>query len=400
MPAPIPPASLLFHIGPPKTGSTALQHSFDDSRETLAAHGVHYAGEHYRPRRAGWALLGYAPQGRTQPPIGAWERLVAECAEHRDVRVCLSNEDLARLTDEGVDRAVHDLGAERLHLVYVVRPLAALLPSQWQEEVKARSVLGYDDWLRETLQSDVEHGVARRVWQPQDVAAIVARWRRHLRTDQITLICADPDDRELLPRSFEELLDLPHGTLAPDPHRSNQSLSYPEVELVRAVNEYAVADGWTGREYWRLVQSGLLRSLASAPRPAGARRIPPMPEWAKPLLQEWCATQHRAVTTSGVQVIGDPERLFWAPPVDADDGAARTITEVPLGVAAAAIAGMAIGSRRLRQQEARAAERAAPAGAKVEAQLASPHPRDALATASTRCLLRELGGRIRRRRRA
>ena len=316
---------------------------------------MHYAGARYRPRRAGWALLGYAPQGRKVPPIKAWEGLAAECAEHADVRVCLSNEDLARLTDAGVDRAVRDLGVERLHLVYVVRPLAALLPSQWQEGVKARAVLGYEEWLRHVLDPAGQHPAAQRLWQPQDVETILARWRRHLRADQVTLICADPDDRTLLPRSFEQLLDLPAGTLAPDPQRSNQSLSYPEVELVRAVNQHAVADGWTGEEYWRLVQSGLLRALAAAPR-ADVAPIPPIPVWARPLLEERCEKQHHAVTTSGVHVVGDPQTLLRQPNAAARDLSDHAISEVPLTTAAAAVAGMALGSRRLRQQEDRAVQ--------------------------------------------
>lgn len=390
---PIPSASLLFHIGPPKTGSTALQHSFDDSREVLAAHGVHYAGDRYRPRRAGWALLGFAPQGRTVPRIAAWERLVQECAAHGGDRVCLSNEDLARLTDDGIDRAARDLGPERIHLVYVVRPLAALLPSQWQEEVKARAVLGYEDWLRQVLDPEGRNPVAQRVWQPQDVERIVAGWRRHLRPDQITLICSSPDDYTLLPRSFERLLDLPTGTLDPDPDRSNRSLTYPEVELVRAVNQHAVADRWSGREYWRFVQSGLLRSLAAAPDAEGAR-IPRMPEWATPLLQERCERQHRAVTTSDVRVVGDPQALLWQPAPEGRDLASHAVTHVPLATAAAAAAGVALGSRRLREQEAKAMREpelpAAPA----------PVPPGGLASVATRDLIRELGARIASRRRS
>lgn len=127
---PIPPDGLLLHTGPPKTGSTAIQIALHTTRATLAEQGVHYAGRGYRSRRAGWAVLGVNPPiGRPPTRIERWRALVDECSSHRDVRVCLSNEGFARADDDAAHRIVDDLGAERVHLVHVVRRLDRLLLS-------------------------------------------------------------------------------------------------------------------------------------------------------------------------------------------------------------------------------------------------------------------------------
>ena len=61
MTTPVPPGSLLLHIGPQKTGSTAIQHSMHEARARLAAHGVRYLGDRPVEKEAGWVALGLGP---------------------------------------------------------------------------------------------------------------------------------------------------------------------------------------------------------------------------------------------------------------------------------------------------------------------------------------------------
>ena len=130
----------------------------------------------------------------------------------------------------------------------VARRLDSYLPSQWQERVKAGERRSFEDWLRVVLdRSSGEYNWDRNnVWHAHDTKRLVERWVAAVGEDRFTLIVSDESDRELLPRTFEDLLGLPHGTLRPDPSRSNRGLTWAETELVRAVNGVAADRGWAG----------------------------------------------------------------------------------------------------------------------------------------------------------
>jgi len=344
--APIPAGGLLLHLGPPKTGSTAIQNALHARRPELAAHGVHYAGKGYRPREAGWAVLGIGPAvGRPPVRIEQWERLVAEIHEHPDARICLSNEDFARADDDAAARIVDDVGADRVHLVHVVRRVDRLLPSTWQERVKARLTQPYEEWLQVLLAENSEAFEFGNVWRPQRLDAILARWGKLVPAERITLICADDADHALLPNTFESLLGLPSGLLAPDPTRSNRGLTANEAELMRRVNEAARDEKWTPQEYLRFAQLGIIRGFRrSAPAPTD-QKIPPIPAWAMPRVVELSEAQLAAVIGSGAQVVGDPQRLL----VDARTAAqpaAEPVATVEIDTAVTAVLGAVHGGRR------------------------------------------------------
>ena len=60
VPSPVATPSVLLHIGPAKTGSTAMQHAMFQVREQLAEHGVHYVGSRPHEKEAGGIALGLA----------------------------------------------------------------------------------------------------------------------------------------------------------------------------------------------------------------------------------------------------------------------------------------------------------------------------------------------------
>jgi hypothetical protein len=343
--SPIPEGGLLLHIGPPKTGSTAIQNAFHANRAGLAAAGVHYAGAGYRPREAGWAVLGIGPSvGRTQPRIELWDRLVEEIHAHPQERVCLSSEDFARADEAAVERIVSAMGADRVHLVHVVRRFDRLLPSQWQERVKARLMAGYEDWLRVVLAEEGDTFEWRNLWRPQDVVGILERWGKHVPADRITLICSDDVDRERIPRTFEALLGLPTGLLDPDPMRANRSLTANEVELLRRLNQAAARDGWSGKDYLDIGQRGVGRAFRrSTPSPTDAK-IPPAPAWAQERIAEFSRRQAEAVRGSGAQVVGDPDLLLVEPSTSATT--VEPVTSVDLDTAVTAVLGAIEGARR------------------------------------------------------
>src|SRR5688572_11528593 len=133
----LPEGTRLIHIGPHKTGSTAVQTTLHTARPMLAAHGVHYAGKGVRSRKAGWSIgLAGRPAGSEQPPERHWKRFSREVRNAGAVRVCISNEDFGRADDAQRRRIIEDLGGDRAHVVAVARRLDSYLPSQWQERVK------------------------------------------------------------------------------------------------------------------------------------------------------------------------------------------------------------------------------------------------------------------------
>jgi hypothetical protein len=302
----------LVHIGPHKTGSTAIQVAMQKASEELARHGVHYAtgGKSHRPDKAGWAFgVRGRPAGTEPPPMKHWQRLVREVTDAGAVRVCISNEDFGRATREQIPELVSQLGGADVHVVAVARRLDKYLASQWQERVKAGDPRTYDAWLRVVLSDDDRSWDRKNVWFSHDTRRLVERWTETVGADRFWLILMDEGDRDLLPHAFEDLLALPTGTLKPDPARSNRGLTWAETELVRSVNE-ALGDGWTRPERRRYVKAGILRDMARRPAPPGVKS-PPLPAWALARLRELTDERLASLGGVGVHVIGsaDSQRL-------------------------------------------------------------------------------------------
>ena len=83
----------LLHIGPHKTGTTAIQGAFHLARGQLAAHGVVYAGADRQPMRATLAVTGRrAMLGESRPDMAYWDKLVRDVREAGDQRIVISSE--------------------------------------------------------------------------------------------------------------------------------------------------------------------------------------------------------------------------------------------------------------------------------------------------------------------
>jgi len=378
---PIAEGGVLLHIGPPKTGSTAIQNAMHSSRVSLAEHGVHYAGNGYRPRKAGWAVLGIgAPMGRPGPRIRRWNALVREIHAHQSDRVCLSNEDFARASPEAIERILDGLGAERVHLLYVVRPLDRLLPSTWQERIKARITSTYGGWLRLILGEPSEKFEYTNYWGSRDLPAVLDRWGKLVPPERIVLICSDDRDRELLPRAFESLLGLPAGALPMQNAggTSNRGLTANESELMRRINLVAWRECWTPEEYLAVGQRGVAAGHPRAQPTPTHPKTPQLPDWAVERVRELSDRTVETVRSSGARVIGDPESLRFRP---ATQSVAAKIDTVQIDTAIAAVRGAIAGGRRHANKVAKRDDRLGPA----------------VSDLSSRELLRVIAGRARRR---
>lgn len=342
---PLPTGTRLIHIGPQKTGSTAIQAAMHERREELAELGVVYPGPRMRPLRAG-AEIGFPmPRGKLTGPPGAWQRLVDLVAAAGDKRVCISHEAFGRATPEQVERIVAGLGGDRPHLLAVVRSYDSYLPSQWQQRVKAGVRASYEEWLRIVLGDDDREREWRQVWVPHDTVRLVRRWAERVDPVDITLLVGDESDRSLLPDVFEKLLDLPDGILTVEHAIANRSLSYPETELLRGLYAGFAAAGRTDREHFRLIHRGVIAALVASPYPDGEPRVPALPGWAYDRVAELSEQRLAGLADLGVRILGDPEKLRTPARSESDaEGPDEPVVSVSLTTALRALDGMAHGA--------------------------------------------------------
>lgn len=342
----VPAGARLVHIGPHKTGSTAIQVALHEVRDSLPDHGVCYPGPGTRARKAGWSLgLPGRPAGTAKPPIRHWRRMVKDVREAGSLRVCVSNEDFGRADEATAARIVEDLGGPAVHVVAVARRLDRYLPSQWQERVKAGESSSFEAWLEVVLGDDASKWNHRNTWQAHHVQSMVRRWTDLVGPDRFTLIVSDDSDRLLIPRTFEAMLGLPEGLLKLHPDRSNRSLTYEEVELIRAINIASKERGWDRSVFRSFVKFGVSAELTGRPPTGVGTKAPPLPAWALDRVRELSAERARAVREMDVRVIGDPDWLLL--PDSVTPGGASAEPVLPVSVAAAAVeATMAAAMRR------------------------------------------------------
>ena len=121
---PLPEGGVLLHIGPPKTGTSALQGACHACRDEMRAQGVRYAGRTQQSGRAAYAVL-----GREHPTLGEapsahhWKRLVSEVRTAKEPRVFVSSEFFAGADDAQVTRIISELGGDRVHVALTLRPV-------------------------------------------------------------------------------------------------------------------------------------------------------------------------------------------------------------------------------------------------------------------------------------
>ena len=78
--------------------------------------------------------------GDESPPIRLWEALARDVRRADDRRVILSSEFLAHARPDAIRRVVDDLGRDRVQVAVTLRPLSRILPSMWQQNIKAVTV--------------------------------------------------------------------------------------------------------------------------------------------------------------------------------------------------------------------------------------------------------------------
>jgi hypothetical protein len=338
----LPEGGLLLHIGPHKTGTTAIQGALRQARPAMAEQGVVYAGTVRQHQMAALALTGGV--GLTGDRVADpkdWELLVEQANEARDQRVIVSSEYFDEADDAAARKAVKQLGGERVHVVVTLRPLAKILPSAWQQYVRNGVRKAYSVWLDGLLNQPPYDWPSPSFWRRHRHADLVDRWARIVGPENVLVIVVDEADRDALMRTFERIVGLPVGLLEAETGWTNRSLTAAETELVRAVNFKFRKRKWPEPIYNRVIRLGTIdRMQRRRPRPDEPAIA--TPKWAIDRANELAAEASARIAASGVHVLGDLATLSAVVPGDYDVNIDEVVLPIP--AAAAAIVGTVIAS--------------------------------------------------------
>jgi hypothetical protein len=337
----------LLHIGPHKTGTTAIQGALHLARERLAAEGISYAGPDRQVLQPALAITGRPPLlGGRQPDMTHWNDLVREIRETSAGRVVASSEFFADAGQSAIRRIVGELGGPRVHVVVTLRPLTRILPSQWQQYLQNGFRMPYQEWLEGILRQPPRTPTPG-FWYRHRHDKLVSRWAAVAGTQNLTVIVVSESDRVMLLRTFEQMLGLPGGFLMPEEGVPNRSLTLAEAEVVRLLNEEFKRQEWAPRYYARFMRYGAVEQMKTAHRPLPGEPRITTPPWAQERAAEIGAEMARNIGASGVRIVGDISALGLLsadlPVTELDPGLAAPL--IPAQAAAQAVLGAFIAGK-------------------------------------------------------
>lgn len=252
--------TVYLHIGPHKTGTTSLQNALLRETVRLQALGVEYvvAGGRGNANFAARAIRNKPTQkleSAVAVPRKYWTDLLRSVSSS-SARVCIiSGEGFADCNDDEIALIARELAPGRLRIVLTLRPIAKILPSQWQQYVQNAMMSGsFEDWLGETLDRFVQP--RSRVdpegfWRRHRHDQLVERWRDADSHGRPIVVVADESKPAEIMNAFERLLNIPLGTLVSGRDLANRSLTLPEIELVRAYYNLLHTQGFEPRVFRR-----------------------------------------------------------------------------------------------------------------------------------------------------
>ncbi len=357
---PLPEGGVLLHIGPPKTGTSALQGACHAYRDAMRAQGVRYAGRTQQSGQAAYAVL-----GREHPTLGEapsahhWKRLVSEVRTAKEPRVFVSSEFFAGADDAQIARIISELGEDRVHVALTLRPVSRILASRWQQNVQEGARYSFDQWLHWVFEQPDE-GKGAIFWSRQRHDRLAARWASVVGPERLSVVMVDEQNKSAIYQAFEALLNLQTGTLKPQNDTANRSMTTEEIELIRALNERFAEAGITRPLLYKMITRG--SALYMKGRTAG-------PEEPKQVTPSWAIKRADAIgwesaatiRALGVQVIGNLDALGGLtpkgesaapiPPLASGSASDRAATDrrVPEEVATQAAMGMLYASGAARE---------------------------------------------------
>lgn len=345
---PLPTGTRLLHIGPHKTGTTSIQGALFAAKDAMPEHGVVFPADSRHPMEAVLAACARPGMiGNTQPTERHWQRLVDQVKATGRRTSVISSEFFADAPDdETIARVVEELGGERVHVLITLRPLARIMPSQWQQYVQNGLRMGYENWLEHMLKKAPYEKPNPSFWRQDRHDRLVERWARVVGPERLTVVVVDDRDRGHLMRTFEQLLGLPDNLLQPVPDAANRSLTLAETEMLRKLNMEFRGNGLPDELYSQLVRYGAVMHMKNACAPGPQDVKISTPQWAVEAAAEIGAEMAGRIGGMGVRILGDPALLSVVPqpakvlpgePLIAPEVAAQALYGALAAVAAAPV---------------------------------------------------------------
>jgi hypothetical protein len=303
---------VIVHIGEPKTGTTFLQQVMWRNRGELAAAGVALPGHHPQDHFRSQNDVREVPKLPSDPAgswRGEWDVLAMQAREAELGVSVISHELFCAATEAQAERAIRSLAPAEVHVVLTVRDMGSLLPAEWQESVKHRNALGWEDWLHDVV--DIESAEAERrefwFWRVHDTMAILRNWSRPLPPERVHVITVPQAGagNGLLWERFAGLLGIDPARIDTSRARPNASLGLPEIEFLRRLN-IALSPEIPDWFYMWNVKEALVHDTLAGRTRTGRLVLPPDRQaWA----QEQSEALIGALKASSYDIIGDLDEL-------------------------------------------------------------------------------------------
>ncbi|HWJ81745.1 MAG TPA: hypothetical protein VNS55_05865 [Nocardioides sp.] len=301
---------VLLHVGTPKTGTSYLQDVLFHNQRRLREADICYPADRFDAHfLAALDLMRLPWGGLEHEAVGAWDRLATAVRDHAGTAI-ISHEILATASRSQAGRALASLGdpaTTEVHLVLSVRDLIRQIPAEWQENVKHRAGLSYEQFLA-LLQDPAREGrIASWFWGVQEVPDILDRWGGGLPPERVHVVTVPPPGGapEVLWKRFSAVFGLDDVDLDLQTERANPSLGAPETALVRRINLAANKDV-PPVHYRPLVRELLAHRTLS--RRTGSPRLslpPDLVPWVTGLQESWIDE----LKVRGYDVVGDLDEL-------------------------------------------------------------------------------------------
>ncbi|MCI3269692.1 hypothetical protein [Streptomyces cylindrosporus] len=313
--ASLPAGTRLLHIGPHKTGTTSIQGALFAAKDQLPAHGVEFPAHTRHPMEAALAACARpAMMGDTVPTDQHWTKLLRQVEATGKKTSVVSSEFFADADDEAtIARIVEQLGGERVHVLVTLRPLAKIMPSQWQQYVQNGLRMGYEDWLTHMLKKAPYEQPNPSFWRRHRHDRLIERWARVVGPERVTVVVVDDSDKGGLMRTFEALLGLPANLLQPVPDTANRSLTLAETEMLRNLNKEFRGNELPDELYSKLVRNGAVMHMKNTCSPSPEDVKISTPAWALEAAAGVGAEMVERIGELGVRVLGDPALLTVVP---------------------------------------------------------------------------------------
>ncbi len=301
------PTEIILHIGPPKCASTSIQRAMQSRQREFEAYGIR-------------VLIGYSEaihelygmnylNGTVPNRSGAWRKLRRQIEQADTPRVIFSNELLGFAPPSVIETIARDLGTTRISAVFCVRPIARLLPSYWQERIKAGAHQPLPEWLEQVMTqregSDLRDAT-NRFWRAERHDQLATRWARVLGKERVTAIILDESDPDETLRSFARAVEVAPEIFSGVKSVTNRSLSAWEATALQYMNAALILES-RDASIARVVSSAasdrfLAREVSAGPRSELPQHIVDV---ITPIQTEIIAGLH----SSGIRIIGDPSKL-------------------------------------------------------------------------------------------